>query len=194
MEEEIGKVCYLCGKKIQDNEKYVEDWLRHYHISCLCEWARKKRFYEESIELTKRIMDELNSKGAVAINNNLILYKKGHKIYLKVTDYIKGYWAEVPLEGIEILSFFTFLKVELNKNVIKGIFDEEIICSAAEKGFFVSPTGLEALKNFINHILAELFPKIEAELKKRKSITIDANIVEEVTKNYRLTKCIKSGK
>jgi len=74
LEEEIGKVCYLCGKKIQDNEKYVEDWLRHYHISCLCEWARKKRFYEESIELTKRIMDELNSKGAVAINNNGLLF------------------------------------------------------------------------------------------------------------------------
>jgi len=189
LEEEIGKVCYLCGKKIQDNEKYVEDWLRHYHISCLCEWARKKRFYEESIELTKRIMDELNSKQATAIDNNLIIYKKGEEIFLKVTDYTKGYWAEVPLKKEKLLAFFTFLKINSNRSINKKLFDEkEIIYLEAEKGYFITPAGLEAIKHFMDCVLVHILLKIEEELKKRKTIVIDNNIVYEIAKKYSLVK------
>jgi len=55
------------------------------------------------------IIKEIEEKGAVALDPNLILYKSPDGIYfLKVTDYRKGYWAEVPLRKrlLKVLLFF----------------------------------------------------------------------------------------
>ena len=110
-------VCALCGKEIGDNEEMVfcpqpGGWYQGYHLLCLCQRVKS---YEDFIEPLKRMIAEIDSKGAVAINNNLIIYKKDHKIYLKVTDYMKGYWAEVPLTPKEIQIFFAFLKINFDR-------------------------------------------------------------------------------
>jgi len=51
------------------------------------------------------------SEEANAINKNLILYiKNSGELVIKVTDFQKGYWAETPLNGIEVLRILKSLR------------------------------------------------------------------------------------
>jgi hypothetical protein len=51
------------------------------------------------------------SEEATAINKNLILYiKSDGELVIKVTDFQKGYWAETPLNGAEVLRIIKSLK------------------------------------------------------------------------------------
>jgi hypothetical protein len=56
------------------------------------------------------------SEEAIAINKNLILYVKNDgELVLKVTDFQKGYWAETPLNGLEVLGIIRSLKWYVEK-------------------------------------------------------------------------------
>jgi hypothetical protein len=62
-------------------------------------------------------MVKMNEEEMVtAINKNLIIYYKTGEIFLKITDYQKGYWAETPIKSaVEALRVIESLKWFIEK-------------------------------------------------------------------------------
>jgi hypothetical protein len=132
-------VCELCGKKALDlsnpilsfygnnlKEITAESFGSHrFHVNCIL--AKFKKYVEDLVEANdsllhklntyleandelERILNEIMLKGSVSLTENLIIYSKHDKIFLKVTDYEKGYWAQVPLNKVQLLSTLSFFK------------------------------------------------------------------------------------
>jgi hypothetical protein len=65
---------------------------------------------ENADRITDTLLQELDQKGNVSLTENLIIYcnERGN-YFLKVTDYQKGYWAQIPLRPDQlrgVLGFF----------------------------------------------------------------------------------------
>jgi len=61
-------------------------------------------------EEVEQIIKEIEEKNNVSLTENIILYRDHKGLFLKVTDYQKGYWAQVPLKPSQILTVLNFFK------------------------------------------------------------------------------------
>lgn len=64
----------------------------------------------EGDRLFDTIIKELEIKNSVNITKDITIYSTGKTIFLKITDYQKGYWAQVPLDKKELLAFIKFIQ------------------------------------------------------------------------------------
>jgi hypothetical protein len=49
-------------------------------------------------------------KGNISLTKDIVLYSDSGTVYLKVTDYQKGYWAQVPLDRVTLRALLNFFK------------------------------------------------------------------------------------
>ena len=115
-----------------------EQGSHHYHAGCVIKQlqellkSKDTEIYDLSSNLKRRkaadkivdqILNEVDQKGTVSLTENIILYSNRSEYFLKVTDYQKGYWAQVPLK-IEklraVLQFFEQLVVKLELKNFTG--------------------------------------------------------------------------
>jgi len=121
------RVCQRCGTKgtadnpllfLKGNDPLTFEynvWSPNLIIcaKCFFKWLREdaEKTVDELVELriavaererADRVADallaELREKGAVCLTKDVIFYTTGKRVFLKVTDYEKGYWAQVPLD------------------------------------------------------------------------------------------------
>jgi hypothetical protein len=58
------------------------------------------------------LFKELKKKGSVSFTENIIIYTKGgSRYFLKVTDFEKGYWAQVPLDEAQLRTVLRFFEM-----------------------------------------------------------------------------------
>jgi hypothetical protein len=100
----------------------MRSWGKHvFHVDCLLErykFELAARVYAVS-DLKKRleadkevdaVLLEVFKKGSVSLTENIVIYREGGKYFLKVTDYQKGYWAQVPLDEYKLGVVLRFFK------------------------------------------------------------------------------------
>ena len=56
------------------------------------------------------VIEEVRAKGSVSLGKDIVIYRHNSAYYLKVTDYKKGYWAEVPLEEEKLRALLRFFR------------------------------------------------------------------------------------
>ena len=61
-------------------------------------------------QILERILTELEMKGNISLTKDIVLYSVSGTVYLKVTDYQKGYWAQVPLDRVTLRALLNFFK------------------------------------------------------------------------------------
>jgi hypothetical protein len=92
---------------------------------CFFKWLREEagKTVDELVELriavTEReradriadtLLTELREKGSVCLTKDVVFYTNGKRVFLKVTDYEKGYWAQVPLDEVTFRAALKFFE------------------------------------------------------------------------------------
>jgi hypothetical protein len=98
---------------------------KHYCVKCLIKMFTEKmsqlerelRETERELKTRKnadaiadRLLKEVVMKRSVSLTENIIIYARGDKYFLKVTDFEKGYWAQVPLDEMQLRAVLKFFE------------------------------------------------------------------------------------
>lgn len=87
-------------------------------------------------KLEKRIM-ELNElvkkiRGGINIGRNIIVWRDHRGFWIKVTDYKKGYWAEVPLSKEQFSELGDLINKLYNSEAVRKVLERNLTTLKSE--------------------------------------------------------------
>jgi hypothetical protein len=101
-----GKINFHVSCLLRQFQKHLKDVGSRLEAAVAALEERTKA--QQALE---RILTELEMKGNISLTKDIVLYSSSRTVYLKVTDYQKGYWAQVPLDRVTLRALLNFFKV-----------------------------------------------------------------------------------
>ena len=113
--------CHFCKRVLDKFNFFAIVPLPNGTVDFVCKCCLYKHCFEpdETVAYCIKFLEEMETKieefkeiKVFSINKNILIYYDdlSRKIFLKVTDYQKGYWAESPLTPKDLLRLSIFLE------------------------------------------------------------------------------------